>query len=299
MDGFSDYSPAVRVLEFFTRQIGKYPYEKLANVQSTTIYGGMENASNIFYFERSVTGKGEIEDLIAHEVAHQWFGNSASEKDWHHIWLSEGFATYFAHVYNEFTYGESKSKEGLLADRRTVIAFCRKSPAPIIDSRVNEYAKLLTPHVYQRGSWVLHMLRREVGEDAFWRGIRNYYNQYKESNALTSDLQKIMEEASGKNLAQFFKQWTTETTLPALDYKWSYNEQEKTVTFILDQTQNGPVFDLTLEIGLFEAGIDKPSVRAIKISQKSQKITIPMATKPIKIELDPNTNLLFEAKSAN
>ncbi|HLZ15771.1 MAG TPA: M1 family aminopeptidase, partial [Cyclobacteriaceae bacterium] len=92
-EGFNDYAVAMRVLDFFHTHIGPYSYKKLANVQSKTRWGGLENANTIFYSERSVTGKGNAEPLIAHEVAHQWFGNSATEKDWHHVWLSEGFAT--------------------------------------------------------------------------------------------------------------------------------------------------------------------------------------------------------------
>ena len=106
--GFNDYALAQYCLRYFIETIGPYPFEKLANVQSKTSYGGMENAGNIFYFEGSVTGRGDHEELIAHEVAHQWFGNSATEADWPHIWLSEGFATYLTNMYFEHSQGEEK-----------------------------------------------------------------------------------------------------------------------------------------------------------------------------------------------
>ena len=104
-EAISPQAEALPVLKFFVENVGPYTYEKLANVQSTTRYGGMENAGNIFYSEESVEGGRGTTMLIAHEVAHQWFGNSASEKDWHHIWLSEGFATYFAELYAESAWG--------------------------------------------------------------------------------------------------------------------------------------------------------------------------------------------------
>jgi aminopeptidase N len=173
--GFIDYEPAAKILDFFQHQVGAYSYKKLANVQSTTIYGGMENASNIFYYENSVTGKQQINDLLAHEIAHQWFGNSASEYDWHHVWLSEGFATYFTQVYNEFTFGQSKAEEMRKAERIEVLNFNKKNPGPVINTSITNYVELLSPQVYQRGGWVLHMLRKEIGEDAFWNGIRDYY----------------------------------------------------------------------------------------------------------------------------
>ena len=88
-------------MKFYCDILGKYPFEKLANVQSKTIYGGLENAGAVFYSENSVTGKGRSEGLMAHEIAHQWFGDCVSEADWHHIWLSEGFATYLTSMYME------------------------------------------------------------------------------------------------------------------------------------------------------------------------------------------------------
>ncbi len=98
-EGFTDYAVGTQPIEFFSKLIGPFSYEKLAHVQSKTKWGGMENASCIFYAENSVTGKNEDEELIAHETAHQWFGDAVTEQNWHHIWLSEGFATYLAHVY--------------------------------------------------------------------------------------------------------------------------------------------------------------------------------------------------------
>jgi len=91
--GFRDFSEAGAPLDFFIDYIGPYPWSKLANVQSTTRYGGMENAGNIFYGERAITGRGNAGPLIAHEIAHQWFGDAVTVDDWHHVWLSEGFAT--------------------------------------------------------------------------------------------------------------------------------------------------------------------------------------------------------------
>ena len=101
LEGFSDFKPSLIVLDWFSRNIVPFPFSKLAHVQSKTRWGGMENAGAIFYFENAVNGKNERESLIAHETAHQWFGNSATEADWRHVWLSEGFATYCTVLYLE------------------------------------------------------------------------------------------------------------------------------------------------------------------------------------------------------
>jgi aminopeptidase N len=127
LEGFYDYAVAVKVLDYFHNHIGPYSYKKLANVQSKTRWGGLENANTIFYYENSVTGKAERESLIAHEEAHQWFGNSAIENDWHHVWLSEGFATYFP-VYIRKCYGQSVGGE---KKRSKIIAYYPKNPAPL------------------------------------------------------------------------------------------------------------------------------------------------------------------------
>jgi aminopeptidase N len=287
-EGFYDYSVSSRVLDFFHTHIGDYSYKKLANVQSKTRFGGLENANTIFYFENSVTGKGTIEGLIAHETAHQWFGNSATEKDWHHVWLSEGFATYFANLYLEQTYGYDRLAKEEKTDRQQVITYFAKNPAPVLDTTVTDLMKLLSVNAYQKGGWVLHMLRREVGDQSFWKGIRQYYAMYKNSNALTSDFERIMEEASAKDLSWFFKQWIYRGGHPKISGTWHYDEGAKTVTIELKQDQS---------IGLFRFPLDMAigsEIKTVVVDKKTQIFTFPMASKPGQVVLDPNTWLLFE-----
>ena len=298
-EGFSDYSPAVRVLDFFIGHVGEYSYKKLANVQSTTIYGGMENASNIFYYENSVTGEGKVESLIAHEVAHQWFGDSASEDDWHHVWLSEGFATYFTHLYNEFTYGVDFRRNEMKEDRVNIINFYKKSPAPIVDTSITNLVKLLNTNSYQKGGWVLHMLRHKIGDENFWLGIRTYYETYMNGNALSEDLQRIMEEVSGQDLDTFFKQWLYRAGMPVLSGTWKYNQGTKSVDFVINQVQKEEPFVASLEVAFYgEDGITI-SVETIPLDGKTIKKSIKMGQKPVKIELDPGTNLLFDGNISN
>ena len=109
-EGFYDYSLAIDIVDYFTKNIAPFPFSKLANVQSKTRFGGMENAGAIFYSENSVTGKRKSESLLAHEIVHQWFGDSATEKEWSHLWLSEGFATYFTNLYLEHKYGRKQDE---------------------------------------------------------------------------------------------------------------------------------------------------------------------------------------------
>ncbi|MEM6806857.1 MAG: M1 family metallopeptidase, partial [Bacteroidota bacterium] len=183
--GFYDYELAEEVLAFMTEHVGPYPYKKLANVQSKTKFGGMENASNIFYMEASVDGKRTYEGLIAHEIAHQWFGNSASESDWPHIWLSEGFATYFTALYLENKYGPEALQKSMKENRTTV--FIQAPPSPVVPKNVPNLMALLNANSYQKGGWFLHMLRNKVGDEKFWQIIRSYYRKYAGANASTAD----------------------------------------------------------------------------------------------------------------
>ena len=177
--GFYDYALADNILPFFIKNVGPYAYKKLANVQSKTRFGGMENASAIFYFENSVVGDRKVEALLTHEIAHQWFGNSATEKNWQHIWLSEGFATYMTHLYLENKYGLDTLLKRMKTDRNDVIEFSKKKNTPVVDTTITKnFMELLNTNSYQKGGWILHMLRRKLGDEIFWKGIKKYYADY-------------------------------------------------------------------------------------------------------------------------
>jgi aminopeptidase N len=288
--GFYDYAVAVDILPFFIKNVAPFAYKKLANVQSTTMFGGMENAGAIFYAEdNSITGTRKSESLIAHEIAHQWFGNMATEADWSHLWLSEGFATYMAILYFEHKYGADTARSMLTKNRDQVIAFARKKLRPVVDSSVTNYMDLLNANSYQKGGWILHMLRRRLGDSTFWKGIRTYYNRFGSKNAQTSDLQAAMEEASGKDLKQFFHQWLFVAGHPMLDIQWKYNTAKKEVVVTVVQQQSF-VFQFPLELKVGE------NLRTIEVKDKKTVVTFPVSEKPGAVIVDPEVNLLFEGK---
>jgi aminopeptidase N len=293
-EGFSDYAIASKPLDFFSNNIAPYPYEKLANVQSTTLYGGMENAGNIFYYENSVTGKGNMEGLMTHEIAHQWFGNSASEIDWHHVWLSEGFATYFTKLYFENTYGSQRLIDEMQNDRSNVVSLFQKDPGPIVNIAITDINKVLNTNTYQKASWVLHMLRHEIGDKKFWDGIRQYYKQYQLSNAHTDDFRKVMESVSGRDLKGFFDQWIFKAGHPRITARWNYDPKKKQILLTVDQ-KAGSLFSFPLEVGVYESA-GPARVEKMRISKQKQEFSIACGQKPIKLDLDPNVWLLFEGE---
>lgn len=293
-DGFYDYAQALKVLPFFVERVGPYSYQKLANVQSKTRYGGMENASNIFYFENSVTGKQERESLIAHEIAHQWFGNSASEGNWHHVWLSEGFATYFTILYFEYEHGGEAAREMRREDREQIISFAAYSDSPIIDTRITDYNDLLNTNAYQKGGWVLHMLRRKIGDEAFWRGIREYYATYQNSNALSEDLQRIMEKVSGQKLDTFFEQWLFLPGFPKVEVRIQPSAKRNKYEMTVRQTQEGETFEFPLKIALNGEDGTTETI-TIDVKDRVHNRTIKFKGTIKALQLDPEVDVLVQA----
>jgi aminopeptidase N len=292
-EGFTDYGQAVEVLTWFHQNIAPYPYRKLANVQSKTRWGGMENASAIFYFENSVNGKKEREALIAHEIAHQWFGNSASEANWYHVWLSEGFATYCTDLYLEAKYGAEALAERMREERFTVLRYASRKLAPIVDTTVSDINTVLNANSYQKGAWVLHMLRHEIGEGAFWKGLRNYYQRYQGSNALTADLQKVMEDATEKSLGAFFQQWLFQAGHPELKVDWKYDAGKKELEITVQQLQS-KAFQFPLDVHFLDAGKKVVLEKTLQLAKTSESFRFPLNTSPVELKLDPYTKLLFK-----
>jgi aminopeptidase N len=285
-NGFYDYALGDDILKYFESYIGSYPYKKLANVQSTTIFGGMENAGAIFYDENTVTGTRSSEALMAHEIAHQWFGNTATEKGFAHLWLSEGFATYLTDMYIEQKYGVDSFRKRLQQEREAVIGFSKRSETPVVDS-VSAFMDLLNANSYQKGAWVLHMLRHEVGDSIFQKIIRSYYNGYKFVNADSKDFQRIAESVSGKDLNWFFDQWLYRPGIPKLDIDMKVDGE----SFELNIRQTGKPYRLTLELDIISA-TNQRTRRRIDVDGALTEMKI-KTTGPFRVELDPDKQLLY------
>jgi len=298
--GFHDFALAEDPLRFFQDQIGPFPYAKLANVQSRTRYGGMENASAIFYTEAAVRGDRLAEGLIVHEIAHQWFGDSVTEADWPHLWLSEGFATYLAHCYNEHANGREALVEGMEQDRREVLRFFAQEPdMPLVPDSVADPEKALNPNAYQKGGWLLHMLRRQVGDEAFWSGIQTYYREFRDDNASTDDLRRVMEAVSGLDLTGFFQQWARRPGHPVLEGEWRYDPDAGQVTVTIRQVQRDTEpFRFPLDLGVEGEDGSVHRVETVQVSQRDETFQFPSEEPPSQIVLDPDTWLLFQGELA-
>ena len=290
-EGFYDYSVALKPVRFYSELIGPYPYSKLTNVQSKTIFGGLENAGCIFYSERSVTGEGKAEKLIAHEIAHQWFGNSVTEGDWHHVWLSEGFATYLTSVYEEMNYGKERLAENMAADRSRVLRNSERTARPVIDTTIKNLMQLLNTNSYQKGAWVLHMLRDEVGEESFWKGMQHYYEKFRNGNAVTDDFKKTMEEASGKDLDIFFRQWLYVAGEPELKISLVPQKKNDYSEIVVEQLQDH-IFSFRLTILIKDQG--KETKVVMPVTEKKSVLTVKASPDAV-MTVDPEVRLLYRA----
>jgi aminopeptidase N len=284
---------ARRSFEFFADYVGPYAYQKLAHVEAAGMGGGTEHASSIFYGEKGITaGNGPV----VHEVAHQWFGNAVTENDWNDIWLSEGFATYFTLLYTEHAEGRDAFAEGLRRSRATVLRTETSLPnTPVV--HVNHDDALREPTnalVYQKGAWILHMLREKVGTETFWRGIRDYYRRYMNATASTDDFRRMMEQTSGQDLTWFFRQWLNRAGVPALSGTWRYDAAAKEVVVTVRQTQTADPYRLSLGVGLVPTAGGLPGVRQMAIDGRETTMRFAAATEPSSVVLDPSVSTLAE-----
>lgn len=296
--GFYDFAePTKKALEFYSNNIGPYSYEKLANIQSNSVSGGMEAASAILYSANSVKGdrNNRWRNVVIHEIAHQWFGNSVTEYDWDDVWLSEGFATYFTLLFIEHQYGYDEFMKGLKLSKDKVDSFHKKNPNyTIIHDNLKNMNDVTSSQTYQKGSWVLHMLRGILGDEFFWQGIKNYYSKFKDLNATTEQFRIVMEEVSDVDLSVFFKQWLYKPGSLKLNGNWKFNNQKKEINLTIEQIQNGvDLIEMPIEIGVY---FDKSRIiKKINLKEKKSIFNIKLDKKPNKIILDPNHWVLMNS----
>jgi aminopeptidase N len=302
------FSPAAPALAFFSETIAPYPYEKLALIIGATRFGGMENSSAIVFTSTLFDSRGaekmskqfgipaRTEDVVAHEIAHQWFGDSVTESTWADLWLSEGFATYFAGLFIEKYDGEDAFRDYLRNAAERCFNYEKQRNTPIHDTETQDLMRLLNENNYQKGAWVLHMLRRRLGDEAFFRGLRAYYNAHAEANATTEDLRDALEKTSGQNLHGFFTRWVYGTGHPIYQMSWTskdVTEKNVSVTITLNQMQPGDPFLDPVPVEIVTRGIGTSRV-TITPTGRTATAQFTFPREPEAVRLDPDETLLRE-----
>lgn len=302
------FSSAASSLKFFSETVAPYPYEKLALIVGATRFGGMENSSAIVFpstlFDKTTDAQPvstrfkiptRIEDVVAHEIAHQWFGDSVTESTWADLWLSEGFATYFAGLFIERYEGESAFRDYMKRAAERYFKYERERRAPIHDSDTEDLFKLLNPNNYEKGAWVLHMLRTQMGDAAFFRGIRDYYNAHRNGTATTEDLRAALEKSSGMNLQEFFARWIYASGHPRYEAAWKWNRVRAKggeLVITLRQIQDDAPFLTPLPVEITTANGAHRAL--IKPSGRETILRMPLPNRPTAVRIDPNETVLKE-----
>lgn len=298
--GFSSAAPSVLT---FSNLIAPYPYGKLALIVGATKFGGMENANTIVFtptlFKDFLTDKPRsqrynipnyVEEVVAHEIAHQWFGDSVTEATWADLWLSEGFATYFAGIFLEKNEGKLRFRAYMREKAKSYLEYEKKNKSPIHDTETEKLFDLLTPNNYEKGGWVLHNLRGILGDKAFFDGLRGFYNAHKESTATTEDLRAALEKSSGKDLKHFFERWIYKAGHPIYQTAWQQTGKS-TLEITLKQLQTDEAF---LQPVIIEIVTNKGTQR-VTITPTDKETTIKVkSAKPKKIVVDPDEFILKE-----
>lgn len=280
-----------RAIDFFARRIGPYPYEKLANVQASGFSGATEHATAIFYGEKGVAeGRGPV----VHEIAHQWWGNAVTERDWDDVWLSEGFATYFTLLFTEHDEGRDAFALGVQRSRERIrVNEVQLPDSPVIHRNLADMARVLNRLVYDKGGWTLHMLRRLVGDEVFWRAIREYYRRFRDRNASTDEFRQVVEGVSGQELGWFFDQWLRRSGIPTVEGTWRYDPARKQVEVILSQSQAADPYRLDIEIGIQGPSAAASRVERVRMADRRATFRFASERPPESVVLDPGTWLLI------
>jgi aminopeptidase N len=284
------------MIAFFNEKIGvAYPYAKYAQVfVPDFMSGGMENISATTLTESALLDaiaarERDADGLVAHELAHQWFGDLLTCRDWSHTWLNEGFASYFAALFAERDKGDDGFRLEMARNLENYVMSDRGYRRPIVETRYDRPLRMFDGVTYAKGSLVLHALRGAIGDDAWWDGICRYVRANREHVVTTDDFRKAMEAASGKDLAWFFDQWTTRGGHPELKVRWRYEKDDQTARIAVEQTQKvdelTPLFRLptTIELG------DDSGTRSVPvvIDGTRHEFVIPSPCEPKMVRLDP------------
>lgn len=308
--GFAAAAPS---LALFSERVAPYPYEKLALIVGATRFGGMENSSAIVFpgtlfnnFEaaqprsRRFNIKRGVMEVTAHEIAHQWFGDSVTESTWADIWLSEGFADYFAGLFIERYEGQSAFRDYMKRQAEKYMRYERERRAPIHDRETEDLLKLLNPNNYEKGSWVLHMLRGVMGDQSFYRAIQSYYRAHKGGVATTEDLRAACETASGMDLKEFFRRWVYESGHPRYDVSWRWRATTRSggsrhrgyVELKIRQLQPDAPFLMPLTVEVVTAKGTRRTI--INPAGKETTERIQAQARPTVVRVDPDEMVLKE-----
>jgi aminopeptidase N len=289
------------MIDFFSRRIGiAYPQPRYSQiVVGDFIFGGMENTTattltDLALLDERAALDHDVDALVSHELAHQWWGDLLTCREWSEAWLNEGFATYFEYVWREHHKGRDEADVELLTDADSYLAESGTYQRPIVCRQYEEPIDLFDSHLYEKGGRVLHMLRHEVGEEAFWRALALYAERHRNRSVETRDLARAIEEASGRNLDRFFDQWVATPGHPELEADWRWDAEAGVGVLRVEQKQADKVYNVALTVR-FEVRGDEQDQRVI-LRERSHAFEFRLPSAPTQVILDPGDVVLKTVK---
>ena len=289
-DAKKDFSIHPRAIKHFSELFGEYPFlkEKYGVAQFLWSLGAMENQTITGIGKNFVSGNQFFTGILVHELAHQWWGNAVTLESWKDIWLNEGFATYSEALYWEEENGPSALKSTM-----------RSFNTNFSGTKLVKPEKLFSRIIYNKGAWVLHMLRRELGDEKFFEILRTYFENYKYKNASTKDFIELTKSISNKDLTKFFDQWIYSGE-GKIELEYRYHQEFKdsfyNITISLDQVQEEyPNYHFILDLDLYLEGESKTRISEF-INKRKSIITFKMPKRVTKIDIDPDVWLAAKIK---
>ncbi len=297
-----NYSRTPAMIELFSNKLGvDYPWEKYAqSMVDDFVAGGMENSSATTNTASSLRNPKLVpeypmdeDDLISHELGHQWFGDLVTTKDWGNIWLNEGFATFMEYVWMEAHFGKEQADYDRWNNVREWFQMRNLYLKPIVRHDFDDSSEF-DQNAYTKGALVLYMLRHQLGDDAFYGGLKHYLELNRGKNVVTADLTKAIEEATHTNVDQFFDQWVYGAGAPKFDITYAYNTEKKQVALTVKQTQK-----IEGRVGLFRVPVEVeitnatgPKLYPIVVSKAEETFTFPSTSAPEMVIFDKGTQIL-------
>jgi aminopeptidase N len=288
------------MMAFFEKEIGvPYPWAKYYQVCVDDFgWGGMENTTLTTLNDRTLhTPEFESlrssQGLIAHELAHQWFGDLVTCKDWAHLWLNEGFASYYDLLYENHKNGRDQFLYGLYQSAKGIVSQADQTNA-VVRRDYNEPEQQFGYQVYPKGAWVLHMLRSQLGEDLYRRCIKTYLERHQYGSVVTEDLNAVVEELSARSFDQFFDQWVYHGSQPDLAVSYSWDEKAKLAKLTVEQKQKLSEdillfnFPLTVRFKSRTGAVD----RTLTVKERQEDFYIGLPEAPEVVRIDPELTLL-------
>ena len=290
-------------MEYFEEEIGvPYPWAKYDQITVQDFHwGGMENTSQTTLnastlFSSETENIRSSQGLMAHELAHQWFGDLVTCKDWSQLWLNEGFATYYTHLFAGHKDGIDEMRYGLYRDRKSLTGRGGDTTA-MVNRKYNSPEEMFRKYgfmSYSKGSWVLHMLRSQLGPELFRKSVKTYLERHKHGNVVTEDLRSIIEETSGQSFDRFFDQYVFHAHHPELKISYAWDEKTKLAKLSVKQEQKVDANVLLFHVRLpVRFTVDGQALdRSLHITKAAEDFYLRLAKAPSIVRIDPDVTLL-------